>query len=200
MNSQRLIKSGGFLIISFWVALALAAPVAGEYLNETVTDTNDPAYWLDQGGLFATYGNFPMAIEAYKKALALDETNSEVYFSMGVAYGEMGDVAQALVWINKAISMDTQDGRYYYGRAWVYLRAGQKKQGRCPILKKRPILAIWTPSCICSSSFYLSFNFLITHTNFDLRRVDKMTCISFAQCPCIAHQLWPVVQNEGSHL
>ena len=130
MDLQRMLKSGGLLIISIMVIMWLAAPVAAEYLNETITDTNDPAYWLDQGGLFATYGNFPMAIEAYKKALALDANNSEAYFNMGVAYGEMGDVDQALVSINKAISLDTQNGRYYYGRGWVHLRSGQKESAR----------------------------------------------------------------------
>jgi tetratricopeptide (TPR) repeat protein len=128
MDLQRLIKSGGFLIISFFITIAVAAPVAGEYLNETVTDTSDPAYWLDQGGLFATYGNFPMAIKAYEKALSLDTNNSEAMFNMGVAYGEMGDTDQALVTINRAISVDPQNDRYYYGRAWVYLRAGQESR------------------------------------------------------------------------
>ena len=128
MDLRRYLKSGTFLIIAFCITLALTAPVSADYLNETVSDPNDPAYWLDQGGLFATYGNYVMAIEAYKKALALDMNNSDAYFNMGVAYGEMGDLNQALLAINKAISMDTQNGRFYYGRAWVYLRSGDKNK------------------------------------------------------------------------
>ena len=124
MDSRRVLNAGGVLMVSICIALAMTGSASSEYLNETITDTNDPAYWLDQGGLFATYGNFSMAIESYKKALALDANNSEAYFNMGVAYGEMGDVDQALLAINKAISMEPQNGRYYYGRAWVYLRAG----------------------------------------------------------------------------
>lgn len=112
--------------ICFCMIALLVTPAASDYINETVTDQNDPTYWLDQGGLFATYGNFPAAIEAYKKALALDADNSDAYFNMGVAYGEMGEYDQALVVINKAIALDAENDRYYYGRAWILLMTGER--------------------------------------------------------------------------
>lgn len=115
-------------LISLGLMLLAVQPVMSEYVNETLQDESKPAYWLDQGGLFATYGNYPEAIKAYQKAIELDPHNAEAYFDLGVSYGEMGDIDQALLYINKAISIDAQQERYYYGRGWTLLRAGQKKQ------------------------------------------------------------------------
>jgi tetratricopeptide (TPR) repeat protein len=103
----------------------LAMPVAADYFNSAITDTNDPNYWLDQGGLFATYGSYSNAMKAYKKALTLDINNSKAYYDMALAYGELGELDQALVEINKAISLDDSRNQYYYGRAWILLKAGR---------------------------------------------------------------------------
>jgi tetratricopeptide (TPR) repeat protein len=100
-------------------------PMAAEYDNVAIADKQSPAYWLDQGGLFATYGNYTAAIEAYQKVIALDPQNAEAYFDMGLAYGELDEFDSALLHINKAIALDPGKGHYYYGRAWVYLISGQ---------------------------------------------------------------------------
>ena len=127
MRIQHHIRNAGwFLVVCLCLIALAAAPAAAEYINEAVTDENDPAYWLDQGGLFATYGNFPAAIEAYKKALALDEDNSAAYFNLGLAYGAMDAYDQALAAINKAIALDAENDRFFYGRGWILLRAGNR--------------------------------------------------------------------------
>ena len=109
--------------------ICLSAPsMAEEYVNEALLDKSDPAYWLDQGGLFATYGNYPAAVRAYQKALEIDPQNPEAYFDLGVAYGGMDDTDQALLYINKAIVMNSAQERYYYGRAWILLMDGQREQ------------------------------------------------------------------------
>jgi Flp pilus assembly protein TadD len=103
-------------------------PMAAEYDNVAIVDKQGPEYWLDQGGLFATYGNYTAAIEAFQKVLTLDPQNAEAYFDMGVAYGELDEFDSALLHINKAITLDPGQGRYYYGRAWVYLISGQSEK------------------------------------------------------------------------
>lgn len=100
-------------------------PMAADYDNVAIVDKQGPAYWLDQGGLFATYGNYTAAIEAYQKVLTFDPQNAEAYFDIGVAYGELDEFDSALLHINKAIALDPGQGRYYYGRAWVYLISGR---------------------------------------------------------------------------
>lgn len=115
------------LVIAVCAASVLSGGtlMAAEYDNVAIPDKEGPIYWLDQGGLFATYGNYNAAIEAYQKAIALDPQNAEAYFDMGVAYGELDEFESALLHINKAITMDPAQSRYYYGRAWVYLISGQ---------------------------------------------------------------------------
>lgn len=118
--------TGLIMAVFLGLVLVLVQPVAADYSNEKISIEDGALYWMDLGGLFATYGNYPAAIEAYKKALAMDPNNSEVHFDLSVAYGELGDFDQALSAVNKAISIDPDQGRYYYGRAWVYLLAGNK--------------------------------------------------------------------------
>jgi len=86
----------------------------------------DAGYWIDQGGLAATYGAYESAIRYYKKALAVGADESRVYFNMGIAYGELGDYPQALVHLGQAIQITPDEGAYYYGRARVYLLSGEK--------------------------------------------------------------------------
>jgi tetratricopeptide (TPR) repeat protein len=113
------------IAVSLMLAMLPITSFAADYDNIAIPDKTGPAYWLDQGGLFATYGNYPAAIEAYQKVIDLDSENAEAYFDMGVAYGELDEFDSALININKAISLDTGMSRYYYGRAWVYLISGQ---------------------------------------------------------------------------
>ena len=128
MRYLHLSKRFRVLVVGFVFMLACAPAAASEYVNENLMDKTDPAYWLDQGGLFATYGNHTAAVRAYQKAIELDPENSEAYFNLGVTYGEMDDLDQALLYINKAISLDDSQERYYYGRAWVLLIAGKKEE------------------------------------------------------------------------
>jgi Flp pilus assembly protein TadD len=116
------------LTIGCGLIVLAVRPVMAEYANDALPDQSGPAYWLDQGGLFATYGNYPAAVRAYQKAIELDVQNAEAYFDLGVSYGAMGDADQALLYINKAISMDAGQERYIYGRAWTLLIAGKKEQ------------------------------------------------------------------------
>lgn len=127
MDRRYPINKPGLLIIACLAVLVLAAtPVAAQYVNEKITDVNDPNYWLDRGGLYATYGSYRAAIKAYEKALALDADNSKAFFNRGLSYAELGDLNQALVDINKAISIDPTQGSYYYGRGRVLLLSTQK--------------------------------------------------------------------------
>jgi tetratricopeptide (TPR) repeat protein len=111
----------GLMVMALTVSSAWA-----DYVNNAVTNPNDATYWLDQGGLFATYGNYKAAVAAYQKALTLDANSSKAYFNLAVAHTELGELDQALAEINRAIALDPGQDRYYYGRAWLLLRLGRK--------------------------------------------------------------------------
>jgi hypothetical protein len=100
--------------------------LAKEPAQPTQPIVKDAGYWIDQGGLAATYGAYESAIRYYKKALAMGADEGWVYFNMGIAYGELGDYPQALVHLGQAIQITPDEGAYYYGRARVYLLSGEK--------------------------------------------------------------------------
>ncbi|MBS3754695.1 MAG: tetratricopeptide repeat protein [Desulfobacterales bacterium] len=84
---------------------------------------DDPQYWMDKGGLYASYGNQDAAIKSFRKALELDPENIRAAFSLGLAYAENGDYDRALGFINKAVLGAPENGNYLYGRGWVHLLA-----------------------------------------------------------------------------
>jgi Flp pilus assembly protein TadD len=137
MELTRVIQTSGKWIAACLILLTIlmVGTTRAEYANKNLTDMNDPVYWLDQGGLFATYGSYTAAIKAFNKALALDASNSKAYFDRGLSYAEMGELNQAMVDINKAISLDSGQSSYYYGRGRVLLLSGQLDQARADFEK-----------------------------------------------------------------
>ncbi|MFP3980537.1 MAG: tetratricopeptide repeat protein [Desulfobacterales bacterium] len=89
---------------------------------------DDPQYWMDKGGLYASYGNQDAAIKSFSKALELDPENIRAAFNLGLAYAENGDYDKALGFINKAVSGAPKNGNYLYGRGWVHLLAGDSEK------------------------------------------------------------------------
>jgi len=129
-------NKGLCLAFCMMVTLIMATPLMAEYTNVSVTtDTNDPAYWIDRGGLYATYGSYAAAIKAYDKALTLDANNSKTYFNRGLSYAELGDYTTALVDINKAISLNPGQAEYFYGRGRVALLSGKDDQALADFMK-----------------------------------------------------------------
>lgn len=129
MNLPLRINMAELLARALMLIALSASPLMADYSNSAVaTDSQDPVYWLDQGGLFATYGNYFRALEAYKKALALDDNNSEAHYDIALTYGELGQLEQALAEINRAIALDSEQSRYFYGRAWILLKSGRSTE------------------------------------------------------------------------
>ena len=77
MNLLPRINVVNLLVRALMLIAFSASPLMADYFNPAVAaDSRGPVFWLDQGGLFATYGNYSRAVEAFKKALALDENRS----------------------------------------------------------------------------------------------------------------------------
>ena len=126
MKTKKAISNIGVsILLGLIIMLASAQAAQSEYVNPALPEQDTAAYWLDRGGFFTTYGNYPAAIRAFEKCLELDPNNSEAYFNLGVAQAEMEDYAKAISNIDKAIFLSADNGRYYYGRAWVLMLSGQ---------------------------------------------------------------------------
>lgn len=129
MNLLPRINIAKLLISALMLTAFSVSPLLAGYSNPAVAaDSQDPVYWLDQGGLFATYGNYSRAVEAYKKALALDDANSKAHYDIALAYSELGELEQALAEINRAIALNPEQSRNYYGRAWILLKSGRSAE------------------------------------------------------------------------
>ena len=108
----------------FSAGLPLQTGASEAYRNPAVPGQDSPQYWMDRGGLYATYGNYPAAIKAYQKALDLNVRGGTVYYDLSLAYSENGEFDQALAAIDKALTMAPDNGRFWYGRGWILLRSG----------------------------------------------------------------------------
>lgn len=129
MDQQKSYRMPSLMVaVCLVFTLFMTSHAWADYSNVSVTDTNDPVYWLDRGGLYATYGSYAAAIKAYEKALALDANISVAYFNKGLSHAELGDLDQARMDIDKAISLDASKKNYYYARGRVHLMSGNKDQ------------------------------------------------------------------------
>jgi tetratricopeptide (TPR) repeat protein len=127
MRSALYNKRIATLLVVLVLAVAAHVPAvcAAEYINPVIGGKESPAYWLDRAGLLSTYGNYPAAVNAYRKSLAIDPGAREAYFGLGVALGAMGDFDGALENIDRAIALTPDNDRYHYGRGWVMMISGQ---------------------------------------------------------------------------
>ena len=121
-----------FGIITLSLAICVwTSPLAAEtYMNPAVNGPETPSYWVDLGGLYATYGAYPAAIKAYEKALALEPSSSAILYDLAIAHAELDQMDQALDLVNKAISLDSGQNRYYYARAWILLKSGRQAEAK----------------------------------------------------------------------
>lgn len=136
MGMQRILKTMGLTFaLGFFVLSTASGLQAAEYKNPAVPGEESAAYWLDLGGLYATYGNFEAAIRAYLKSLDIEANSAEAYFGLAVAYTEKGDLDQAITSVDRAISLAPDNGRYHYGRAWILLKSGRQDESRAAFEK-----------------------------------------------------------------
>ena len=129
MNQLPRINVVKLLVCALMLNALWVSPLMAGYSNPAVAaDSQDPAFWLDRGAFFATYGNYVRAVEAYQKVLTLDDNNGKAHYDIALAYGELGELDQALTEINRAIALDAGTSRYYYGRAWILLKSGHSAE------------------------------------------------------------------------
>ncbi len=119
-----------WIMLTCLVGLLPAVVLAGntEYVNPAVPGKDHPSFWLDRGGLYATYGNYPAAVEAFKQALKLAPDSAEANFDLALAYMGLDDYDTALQHFNKSLELSPQEGRFFYGRARALLICGRKAQ------------------------------------------------------------------------
>ncbi len=94
-------------------------------------DPTDPNSVLNIGTYEQMHGNFPAAIELYKKAANLarnPKTKARAYNNLAYAYKDSGDLADALTSLQNAVRIDPE-----FAGAWISLGLVAQKTGDLPL-------------------------------------------------------------------
>ncbi|MFP3091064.1 tetratricopeptide repeat protein [Treponema sp. TIM-1] len=80
--------------------------------------------FLDRGILFATRGDYELAIADFTEAIRLDPNYAAAYNNRGIMYTNKGDYDRAIADFTEAIRLDPNDALVYYNRGFVYTNKG----------------------------------------------------------------------------
>ncbi|MBI9038630.1 MAG: tetratricopeptide repeat protein [Bacteroidales bacterium] len=93
-----------------------------EILNNKINSNPDNAqFYNDRALYFINHNNDNEALGDIKKAIELDESNSDYYITLSNIYLYQGKVSNSLDAINKALELDTDKARIYLKLAEVHL-------------------------------------------------------------------------------
>ncbi|HEU4753303.1 MAG TPA: tetratricopeptide repeat protein [Armatimonadota bacterium] len=113
--------------------LALAAVCLLAVNVEWVRTATPATYALDHwsaGNRYRQMGRFPEAEAQYRKALALDANNAEIWTNLGAAQYYSGRPEEAEASFQRSIRLDPQNGSGYYNLAMCELQLGRRQNGR----------------------------------------------------------------------
>ncbi len=87
--------------------------------------TDEPVEFLEFAHRFERESKLPEAVDAYKRALALDEKNPTAWYDLGVAHAEMEQFPEAIEAYSKAIEQDKGFAQAFNNRGAAYARLRQ---------------------------------------------------------------------------
>jgi len=82
--------------------------------------------YYDLGMAEFAMAEFEKAIEAYKQAIALDETFFDAWHALGMAFLRAGDLSSAIEAGKRAVSLNPNDMLAHTSLSMYYMRAGDK--------------------------------------------------------------------------
>jgi archaeal type IV pilus assembly protein PilA len=94
---------------------------------------DEPESWFEKGVTLFEHENYSGAINAFNRAISMNQFPVDAWCNRGLAYAQMGQYEQALESIDKALSLDPNHGNAIAARS-VVLGLVQKteKLGRAP--------------------------------------------------------------------
>ena len=91
-------------------------------LEKTTTkNPDDVAAWTTLGNLYFDTGNYPKAITAYNKALALNPNNANVMTDLGIMYRRNGEPKKAVEAFDKAAKIDPKHETALFNKGIVLM-------------------------------------------------------------------------------
>lgn len=108
-------------------ASAPNGPSPSEIKSELERDPANPKLLMRLGRIYFEQNNFPLALEAFQRAVEVGPTSSEAHNWLGVAFMQRGDFPGAVSEFRRAIALNPK-----YGRAYTNLGSALSKSGQLP--------------------------------------------------------------------
>lgn len=87
-----------------------------------------PAVWIERAISYHEAKKFKKAIEAYSKALEMDNKNGDVYYNRGSAYDDTGNLSRAIKDYTTAAKLKPKMAYAYFNMAYAYERIKNRKK------------------------------------------------------------------------
>jgi len=96
-----------------------------ELQQQVWQNPEDPAAYLNLGKGYARQQQYTKAIEAYRKALALEPDLDEAHAALGAAYFNQKNYSAALTYLKKRVDLSPDDSLRHFDLGNVYLHLGR---------------------------------------------------------------------------
>jgi tetratricopeptide (TPR) repeat protein len=126
-------KPGAHLAGALGVLVALSLFIGVDWYRTVTPATRALDHW-SAGNRSAKMGRFAEAQGQYRKALALDPKNAEIWLNLGAAQYQAGQAAEAARSFERVTTLDPRNASGFYNRAICELTLGRREQAR-PLLE-----------------------------------------------------------------
>jgi tetratricopeptide (TPR) repeat protein len=99
-------------LVSLVLIMTFASPVLGQANNST--------YWFIQGLAFYNQDNYSASLDAYNKALELDQRDSEAWNNKGIDLGILGRYNDAIKAFENAVGLNESYAEAWYNMGVIY--------------------------------------------------------------------------------
>jgi tetratricopeptide (TPR) repeat protein len=124
LDKENLQKAWQYASITYQTGEYAKAIEPLEFLVSKVPDSE--TYWARLATCYQKTEKFQNAINAYKKAIALNDKVREYHLNLGICYKELGQLSTARTSFSKAAEVDKNWGLPYIYEATLYQAAVQK--------------------------------------------------------------------------
>jgi tetratricopeptide (TPR) repeat protein len=124
LDKENLQKAWQYASITYQTGEYAKAIEPLEFLVSKVPDSE--TYWARLATCYQKTDKFQNAINAYKKAIALNDKVREYHLNLGICYKELGQLSTARTSFSKAAEVDKNWGLPYIYEATLYQAAVQK--------------------------------------------------------------------------
>jgi S1-C subfamily serine protease/Tfp pilus assembly protein PilF len=121
-GGKRLDRSASEELDKVWKAMANKdwAAAAKILTPLRTTHKDNPVVWFSLGYLHGTLGNHEIAIQQYRRAIALQPNYTMAYYNIGINYGNLKQYSNAVAAYKRAIALRPDFAKAYYNTGFAH--------------------------------------------------------------------------------